>query len=93
MTAQRRGDHHDERPPEPFFRVVAGQPTDEELAALTVALMATVDGRERQARELTPAGARGAGARGWSSRSQLLRAPLTPGPGAWRRSAWFCAPR
>jgi hypothetical protein len=71
---------------EPWFQVVAGHPSDEELAAFTVVLTTLVADLERQHREL--ASARGPHpARGWASRPQLLRAPLAPGPGAWRRSA------
>ena len=63
--------------------VVAGQPTAEELAALTAAVTGVLAARA--------AGGRAAAARrqagGWADRSRLLRAPLAPGPGAWRRSA------
>jgi Acyl-CoA carboxylase epsilon subunit len=74
---------------EPWFQVVAGRPSDEELAALTVALATVAADRERESRELTSArGARAA--RRWASRPQLLRTPLTRGPGAWRRSTRPC---
>jgi hypothetical protein len=71
---------------EPLLRVVAGQPTPEELAALTAALSAKL--------AASAAAAAAAAARdrpavsGWSDRARQLRVPLTPGPGAWRRSAW-----
>ena len=64
--------------------VVAGQPTAEELAALTAALAAVLAVRaaedRAEAARLKPAG-------GWADRAHLLRAPLVPGPDAWRRSA------
>jgi hypothetical protein len=64
--------------PEPLLRVVRGEPTDEELAAL-VAVVAALGG----------SGAGGAAARtrsGWADRSALLRRPPAPGHGAWVRS-------
>jgi hypothetical protein len=67
------------------LRVVAGQPAAEEIAALTVVLAARLAARERAARAPSPAPGRRV--TGWAQRSRLLRAPLAPGPGAWRRSA------
>ena len=66
--------------PEPLLRVVAGQPTDEEAAALAVVLAAKLAARAAPARE------EGATAGGWADRARAMRTPLTPGPGAWRRS-------
>jgi hypothetical protein len=66
---------------EPLLRVVAGQPTSEEVAALTVAL-SLVRSRAAAARATGPPAATS----GWARRSGLLRAPLVRGPGAWRRS-------
>jgi Acyl-CoA carboxylase epsilon subunit len=64
--------------------VVRGEPTAEELAALTAVLSAL------QTRNILNASAahsqqqaRGAG---WPDRAALIGAPLQPGPGAWRRS-------
>ncbi len=68
----------------PLLSVVAGHPSADELAALTVALSAVLAGRGRAA----AAGRAGRAASGWAHRSRMLGAPLTPGPGAWRRSAW-----
>ena len=66
--------------PEPLLRVVAGQPTDEEAAALAVVLAAKLAARPVHARaERTAVG-------GWADRARAVRTPLTPGPGAWRRS-------
>jgi acyl-CoA carboxylase epsilon subunit len=63
--------------PTPLLRVVRGQPTAEEAAALAVVLTAKLAARPAQDRR--PRG-------GWADRARALRAPLTPGPGAWRRS-------
>ncbi|MDQ0676356.1 MULTISPECIES: acyl-CoA carboxylase subunit epsilon [Micrococcaceae] len=63
--------------PEPLLSVVKGQPTAEELAALT-AVVLSLGGDE-------PAGADKPSVRHWVRRQQLRLAP-TPGPGAWRRS-------
>nr|WP_221212949.1 MULTISPECIES: acyl-CoA carboxylase subunit epsilon [Prauserella salsuginis group] len=63
-----------------MLRVVRGEPDDAELAALTavVAGLAAGDG----------GGDDGASPRSrWADRAALVRAPLTPGPGAWRASA------
>ncbi len=63
----------------PFLRVVRGEPTPEELAALVVVL---------QARATATAGAGPAGPfSAWRDRSRYVRQPLRPGPGAWRASA------
>ena len=64
----------------PFLRVVRGEPTAEELAAL-VAVLAVRAGAAAGAG--TGAGARSA----WADPAARLRAPLAPGPSAWRRSA------
>jgi hypothetical protein len=63
--------------PEPLLRVVRGQPTDEEAAALAVVLAAKLAARPPHGR---------AAVAGWADRARALRAPLTPGPGAWRRA-------
>ena len=68
--------------PEPLLRVVAGQPTDEEAAALAVVLAAKLAARPAQAREERAA------IGGWADRARAVRAPLTRGPGAWRRSQY-----
>jgi hypothetical protein len=66
--------------PEPLLRVVRGQPTDEEAAALAVVLAAKLAARPAPAREER------ATVGGWADRARAMRAPLTPGPGAWRRT-------
>ena len=67
--------------PPPFLRVVRGEPTAEELAALVAVLAARGAG-----------GAGGAGApprprSAWADPAARLREPLRPGPSGWRRSA------
>jgi len=66
----------------PALEVVRGQPSAEELAALTVVLAAAL-----ARRGAAGPGRPGRAASGWASRSRGLRAPLRPGPDAWRRSA------
>jgi hypothetical protein len=71
----------DDQPPgRPLLRVVRGDPTAEEIAALVAVLLARSADAEApgQARSVKNA---------WSDRSRQLRRPLSPGPGAWRRSA------
>ena len=64
----------------PLLRVVRGAATREEIAALVAVLLA------RSADAEAPGPARSV-SNSWSDRSRLLRRPLFPGPGAWRRSA------
>jgi hypothetical protein len=66
--------------PPPLLRVVSGDPTDEELAALTVVVAALAQRRPR--RRVTPVGA-------WASYADAHRRPLQPGPGGWRASGRF----
>jgi acyl-CoA carboxylase epsilon subunit len=68
----------------PLFRVVRGNPTAEETAAL-VAVLAVA----RAARQAARAASRRAGSSrsGWSDRTRLTQQPLPHGPGAWRSSA------
>ena len=63
----------------PDLVVVRGAPTDEEVAALVVALA----GLSRPApRSPTPVNSDG-----WSAYWRSVRMPLHPGPGAWRGAA------
>ncbi|MBW8767479.1 MAG: acyl-CoA carboxylase subunit epsilon, partial [Geodermatophilales bacterium] len=57
---------------QPFLRVVRGEPSAEELAALTVVVAALSQRRSR--RRPTPVGA-------WASYAHAHRRPLQPGPG------------
>ncbi|WP_017574058.1 acyl-CoA carboxylase subunit epsilon [Nocardiopsis halotolerans] len=64
----------------PYLAVVRGEPTAEELAVLTAVLSA----RARAARTAEePETERPSG---WRDRARGMRAPLRPGPGAWRLS-------
>ena len=64
----------------PYLRVVRGEPTTDELAALVavLAVRATAQGD-------APPPAIGSA---WTDRSRLIRRPVAHGPGAWRASAW-----
>ncbi|MDR2983392.1 MAG: acyl-CoA carboxylase subunit epsilon [Nocardiopsaceae bacterium] len=66
----------------PFLYVVRGTPTEDELAAV-VAVLAT---RARAGSAGVPLSARPVSS-SWSERSRLMRESISPGPGAWRRSA------
>ena len=61
----------------PMLRVVRGEPTDEELAALIGALAVI----------RRPAPAPQAPRSAWSNRASQLRSKLHTGPNAWRNSA------
>jgi hypothetical protein len=63
----------------PHLRVVKGNPSDEELAALVAVVSALGAGEEE-----APAPVRSA----WSDRRVAVREPLAHGPGAWRSSAF-----
>ena len=62
----------------PVLRVVHGDPSVEELAALTAVLTGLAGNAEPA--EAPPRS-------WWSCREAGLRRPLRPGPGAWRASA------
>lgn len=62
---------------EPFLRVVRGDATPEEIAAL-VAVLSARPGKPQ---------ATGTRRSAWADRSRQLRTPLPHGPGAWRASA------
>jgi hypothetical protein len=64
---------------QPYLRIVCGDPTAEEVAALVAVLTA----RARAAASLPPPTRRPA----WSDPSRRLRRPLAHHPGAWRTSA------
>jgi hypothetical protein len=66
----------------PVLRVIRGDATPEEIAALVSVLMAHAAGSSEPASQSAPP-RRSA----WSDRSRQLRAPFRPAPGAWRRSA------
>ena len=62
----------------PVLRVIRGDATPEEIAAVVAALLSRAVPDERPPRR-TPSA--------WSDRSRLLRRPVHPAPDAWRRSA------
>ncbi|HEY3604841.1 MAG TPA: acyl-CoA carboxylase subunit epsilon [Sporichthyaceae bacterium] len=64
--------------PRPVLRIVRGEPSDEELAAL-LAVVAARSGAVVESEPEVPSA--------WRDRGALLRKPLHPGPGAWRASA------
>ena len=64
----------------PLLRVLSGQPTAEELAALTAVVAALAAAKPR--RRPAPVGA-------WSPSADSLRQYLRPGPGAWRAVGRF----
>ena len=66
----------------PFLSVVRGHPTDAELTALVTVIAA----RANAAAAGRPAHAPPPRSR-WSDKPQQMRASLSPGPDAWRRSA------
>jgi hypothetical protein len=63
----------------PLLRVVKGEPSAEELAALTVVVAALSQRRSR--RRPTPVGA-------WASFAGTHRRPLRHGPGGWLAAGW-----
>jgi Acyl-CoA carboxylase epsilon subunit len=70
----------DEPASRPLLRVVRGDATPEEIAALVAVLLARPgdDGAPGPDRSVPGF---------WSDRSARLRHPLYPAPGAWRRSS------
>ena len=63
----------------PFLRVVKGNPSDEEIAALVAVLQASA-----AAADSAP---RGQPVSEWSAPHRLLGTMVAPGPGAWRASS------
>ena len=63
-------------PPRPLLRVVRGEPTAEELAALVAVVTARASAVPEPAGPPAPSR--------WGR--PVLRSPLHPGPGAWRAS-------
>jgi hypothetical protein len=67
----------------PYLRIVRGDANAEEIAALVATLTAVAAARSSAARRaeqrpVTP---------NWNSRARLLRTPVHPAAGGWRRSA------
>ncbi|WP_067172061.1 acyl-CoA carboxylase subunit epsilon [Microtetraspora niveoalba] len=61
------------------LRVIKGEPSPEELAALVTVVAA----RAAAAPAPVPAPPRR-----WAARHHMLRRPVVAGPGAWRDSSW-----
>jgi len=68
-------------PARPVLRIVRGDPSPEELAALTAVLAAASAGSGEPEEASGPSSV-------WVERESLVRRPLTPGPNAWRTSGW-----
>jgi Acyl-CoA carboxylase epsilon subunit len=62
----------------PYLRIVRGEPTGAEVAALVAVLAARAAAASRA--EPPPRSA-------WADPARSLRGPVRPGPDAWRRSA------
>jgi hypothetical protein len=67
----------------PYLRIVRGDANAEEIAALVATLTAVAAARSSAAgqaeqRPVTP---------NWNARARLLRTPVHPAAGGWRRSA------
>ena len=71
-----------DRPDRPVLRVVSGNPTPEELAALLV----VVGARSAGASAAAAAAARRPRS-AWNDPARLVRRPVHPAPDGWRRSA------
>ena len=64
----------------PLLRIVKGDPTPEEVAALVTVVSAMAAGAQAANGKGTPKPE-------WSAHHHKLRTPLRHGPGAWRASA------
>lgn len=69
----------EEQPQRPLLRIVRGQPTELELAALTAVLASAAARTGARPQQGAPRSA-------WANRAGLLRRPLPHGQGAWRSS-------
>jgi hypothetical protein len=70
---------HEGTPTSPPLRLVRGDASHEEIAALLAVLSAASGGEAKPATRHTSQ---------WSARDRAVRRALTPGAGAWRASAW-----
>ena len=68
---------------EPYLRVVRGEAGPEEVAALVATLTVIAAARSRATEEAKPAPVLS----NWNARARLLRTPVHPAAGSWRRSA------
>jgi hypothetical protein len=67
-------------PARPVLRIVRGDPSPEEAAALIAVLSAAGGGHAPPSVPAPPSR--------WARPSDLVRAPVHPGPGGWRASAF-----
>jgi hypothetical protein len=67
-----------------YLQFVRGDATPEEIAALvaTLGVVAAAQG------DAAVTGDRGRSVRNWNDPSRMMRTPVHPSPGGWRRSAW-----
>ena len=68
---------------EPFLKIVKGDASAEEIAALVAALAAVAVARSRGRDGSEP----GPVPDNWNARARLMRAPVHPAADGWRRSA------
>ncbi|WP_285594694.1 acyl-CoA carboxylase subunit epsilon [Kineosporia sp. NBRC 101731] len=69
----------DEATDRPLLRLVRGDATEEEVAALLAVIGAVGSSGDAPEPRARPASS-------WTDRASLTRHPLSPGPGAWRAS-------
>lgn len=81
MSRPERPGKADAMTDQPLLRVVKGEPTPEELAALTAVVSARAAAASAAADK--PARRRSQ----WSANHRRLSQPHRPGPGAWRAAA------
>ena len=72
----------EDQPVPPALRIVKGNPTAEDLAALTVVLASAASAGEPEPDRRRLAGS-------WGDPALRLRRTVHPGPGAWRAAAWY----
>ena len=77
------GERPDVTTSEPLLRVVRGNPTPAEFAAL----VAVISAKQRAAATAREQHGQRGGEPGWAAYWRRSRQPLRPGPGAWRASA------
>ena len=65
----------------PPIRVLHGQPSPEELAAVLAVVSARAAANAARADDTAPPSV-------WSDRARNMRRPAHPGPNVWRTSAW-----
>ena len=71
----------EEQPEAPVLRVVKGEPSDEELAALVAVVVARTANAGRPDEKTQ-------GRSAWGDPARAVRPVLSPGPDGWRRSAF-----